>query len=268
MKFLTGREKSLIGMVHARALPGTPRQCEGIKELCRIAVEEARLLETLGFDAVLVENMHDVPYLRRRVGPEIVAAMTAVVREVRAAVSVPVGVQVLAGANHEALAVALAAEARFIRAEGFVFAHVADEGLLNADAGELLRYRRAIGAEGIAVFADVKKKHSSHAITSDVGLGDTARAAEFFGADAVVVTGSATGCPVALDDVRETRAAVAIPVVVGSGVTPDNLASLWPLADGFIIGSYLKRDGRWDHPLDRARAEQLPGLAEGLRSER
>jgi hypothetical protein len=265
MKSLTGRGKSLIGMVHARALPGTPRQGEAIKELCRIAVEEARLLEALGFDAVLVENMHDVPYLRRRVGPEIVAAMTAVVREVRAAVSVPVGVQVLAGANREALAVALAAEARFIRAEGFVFAHVADEGLMNADAGELLRYRRAIGAEGIAVLADIKKKHSSHAVTADVSLGETARAAEFFGADGVIVTGSATGCPVALDDLRETAGAVALPVVVGSGVTPDNLAALWPFAAGFIVGSYLKRNGRWDQPMDSARAEQLLGATRDLR---
>src|SRR6185295_17642379 len=110
--------------------------------------------------------------------------------------SLPLGVQVLAGANKEALAVAHAAGCQFIRAEGFVFAHVADEGLMpEADAGSLLRYRRAIGAEHIAVLADIKKKHSSHAITADVDLAETAKAAEFFGAEGVVVTGTATGEP-------------------------------------------------------------------------
>src|SRR6185436_15540194 len=137
--------------------------------------------------------MHDRPYAKRVIGPEIPAAMTAVGRAVRAAVKLPLGVQVLAGANREALAVALACGATFIRAEGFVFAHVADEGLMEADAAELLRYRRAIGADAIAVFADVKKKHSAHAITADVGVVESALAAEFALADGVILTGTATG---------------------------------------------------------------------------
>src|SRR6185295_9518480 len=112
---------------------------------------------------------------------------------VRRAVKLPLGVQVLAGANREALAVALCCGAAFVRVEGYVFAHVADEGLIDASAGELLRYRRAIGAEHIKVFADIKKKHASHALTADVSLAETGRAAEFFLADGVIVTGSATG---------------------------------------------------------------------------
>ena len=121
--------------------------------------------------------------------------MAVVGREVRRAVPLPLGVQVLAAANREALAVALACGAAFVRVEGFVFAHVADEGLMEADAGALLRYRTAIGAEQIRVFADIKKKHSSHAITADVDVAETARAAEFALADGVIVTGAATGQP-------------------------------------------------------------------------
>ena len=121
--------------------------------------------------------------------------MTAVVARGAPSREVPLGLQVLAGANREALAVAFAAGAAFVRCEGFVFAHVADEGLMESDAGALLRYRRAIGAEGVRVFADVKKKHSAHAITADVELADTAHAAEFFLADGVIVTGVATGRP-------------------------------------------------------------------------
>ncbi len=192
--------------------------------------------------------------------------MTAVLDSVRAAVAVPVGVQILAGANREALAVAAAGGGAFIRAENFVFAHIADEGLMpQADAGPLLRYRREIGAEHVRIFADVKKKHSSHAVTADVGLAETAKAAEFFGADAVVVTGTATGEPTAPADVREARAAVEIPVAVGSGVTPANLPELWDDADVFIVGSFFKQDGRWDRPPDPDRVALLMSVVQQLR---
>ncbi len=143
-----------------------------------------------------------------------------------------------------------------MRVEGFVFAHVADEGLIEADAGALLRYRRAIGAEGVRVFADVKKKHSAHAITADVDLVDTARAAEFFLADGVIVTGPLTGRPADVAEVAAVAGAVAIPTLVGSGVTPANLAA-YPRADGFIVGSAVKEVGLWSNPLDRGRVEAV-----------
>jgi membrane complex biogenesis BtpA family protein len=200
--------------------------------------------------------MHDRPYLKGTVGPEIVAAMAAVGRELCRAVSVPVGVQVLAGADREALAVAHACGARFVRVEAFVFAHVADEGLLEASAGELLRYRRAIGAEGVRVFADVKKKHSAHALTADVDLPETARAAEFFLADGVIVTGPATGRPTDPGEVEAVAGAVGVPTLVGSGVTAENIA-LYSAADGFIVGSSLKEGGLWSNRLDPERARVL-----------
>ena len=242
-------------MVHVGALPGTPRHRLGVDQLVEQAVVEAKALASAGFDALLLENMHDVPYLRGDVGPEVVAAMTAVACAVRSAVDLPMGVQVLAAANRASLAVALAAGASFIRAEGFVFSAVADEGLLvDADAGALLRYRRAIGAERIAVLADIQKKHSSHAITADLDLAEFARGAEFFGADAVVVTGAATGEPTHDADVQAARRAVNIPVVVGSGATPENLPALLESAHAVIVGSWIKRGGRWDAPVDAARA--------------
>src|SRR6185436_20680227 len=123
-----------------------------------------------GFDALMIENMHDRPYVQGAHGPETVAIMTRVGLAVReAAPGLPLGVQILSGGNREALAVALAVGGGFIRCENFVFAHVADEGLLErAEAGPLLRYRKSIGAEHIKVLADIRKKHASHAITADV----------------------------------------------------------------------------------------------------
>ena len=96
----------LIGMVHLAALPGSPRSSLRVERIARLAAAEAIVLQDAGFDAVLVENMHDLPYLRREVGSEVIAAMSACVLCVRAAVAIPVGVQILAGANRAAMAVA------------------------------------------------------------------------------------------------------------------------------------------------------------------
>jgi len=253
-----GREVTLIGMVHVGALPGTPRAERPVADLAAAAADEARLLAGAGFDAVLLENMHDVPYLARTVGPEIPAAMAVVGAAVRAAVEVPLGLQILAGANREAVAVAHAIGAQFVRVEGFVFASVADEGLLaEADAGPLLRHRRAIGAERVRILADVKKKHTAHAITADVPLAEAAKAAAFFGADGLIVTGSATGEPTSPADVAAVRGVVDLPVLVGSGVTPDSAAALLETADALIVGSWYKREGLWSNPPDPDRAAEL-----------
>lgn len=258
--------KTVIGMIHVGALPGAPRHREPVESLVQRAVEEAQIYRDAGIDAVLVENMFDVPYLRGAVGPEVVAAMSAVGQRVRDAVGLPVGVQILAAANRESLAVAHAIGASFIRVENFVFAHVADEGVMaEASAGPLLRYRRQIGADGVRIIADVKKKHGSHVVTADVTLGEMAEAAAFFGADGVVVTGSVTGTPATLSDLIEVRQRVSIPVCVGSGVTPANLAEQWPYADAFIVGSYFKVEGLWSNRVDPERVAQFMRSARKMR---
>ncbi|HET7225317.1 MAG TPA: BtpA/SgcQ family protein, partial [Candidatus Eisenbacteria bacterium] len=250
-----GAPRALVGMLHLGALPGTPRAARPLEAVIAHAVAEARVYRAAGFHAVMIENMHDRPYLRGAVGPEIVAAMTAAGREVRRETGLPLGVQVLAGANREALAVALACGAAFVRVEGFVFAHVADEGLIEASAGELLRFRRAIGATDVRIYADVKKKHASHALTADVDIADTARAAELFLADGIVVTGTSTGRAADPAELRAVRDAVALPVAVGSGLTADNLARYD--ADVLIAGSWVKRGGLWSNALDPARVRAL-----------
>ena len=253
---LFGVRRALIGMLHVPALPGTPGARQPIEQLIEAAVGEAQIYQAAGFDGLLIENMHDRPYLKGAVGPEIVAALAVVGREVRRAVPLPLGVQVLAGANQAALAVALGCGASFVRVEGFVFAHVADEGLIEAAAGELLRYRRHIGADAVRIFADIKKKHAAHALTADVPLVDTAQAAEFFLADGVIITGSATGVAAAPEEVASVRRGVSLPVLVGSGVTPDNLGR-YAAADGLIVGSWVKQGGLWSAPLAPERAVAL-----------
>jgi predicted TIM-barrel enzyme len=103
------------------------------------------------------------------------------------------------------------------------------------------------------VWADVKKKHAAHAITADVSLGETAETVEFMGADCVIVTGSATGKAPAIADVQEAKSHCGLPVFLGSGITANNIAEFYDTADGFIIGTAFKIDGRWSNGVDPQR---------------
>lgn len=244
-------------MIHLGALPGTPAQSRSLAQLEAQALAEARIFQRAGVQGLMLENMHDTPYLRGRVGPEIVAAMAIIARAVKQSSGLPCGVQILAGANLEAMAVAHAAGLDFIRAEGFAFAHVADEGLIESSAAELLRYRRAIGAARVQVWTDVKKKHSSHALTADVSIGATAHAVEFMRGDAVIVTGAVTGDAPQVRELREVKRATHLPVYLGSGVTAANLKTYFASADGFIVGSEFKEAGHWQAAVAAARVEKF-----------
>ncbi|XP_010783803.1 uncharacterized protein F13E9.13, mitochondrial [Notothenia coriiceps] len=254
---LFGRLKSVvIGMIHVKALPGTPLGCMKMSRITEEACREAEIYRDAGIDAVVIENMHDIPY-SFSVGPEVTACLTAVCSAVRnICPQLPLGVQILSSANQQALAVALASGLDFIRAEGFVFSHVADEGILNACAGDLLRYRKQIRAEHVQIFTDIKKKHSSHALTSDVSIEETAHAAEFFLSDGLIITGAATGQQVDLRELREVSKSVRIPVLIGSGVTYDNIES-YIGANGMIIGSHFKEGGHWANAVDPERVKRF-----------
>ena len=162
--------KPVIGMIHVSALPGTPNYRGSVKQIIERAKRESLIYKENGVDAIVIENMHDVPYLKRKVGPEITSLMSIIGYEVKNLTKLSCGIQILAGANKDALAAAHSAGLDFVRTEGFVFAHIADEGLMESDAGELLRYRKHIAAEKILIFTDIKKKHSSHSITADVDI--------------------------------------------------------------------------------------------------
>lgn len=249
---------ALIGMVHVRALPGTPFNTDSMDKIVETAVAEAETYQLSGFDGIILENMHDRPYLKCNVGPEIVAGMTRVACEVKRRVGpgFPVGIQILAGANIEALSVAYVSGCEFIRAEGCVFGHVADEGWIEACAGNLLRERARIGAGRIRIWTDIQKKHSAHSVTADLKLEDWVHGAEFFGIDGVIITGSATGKAAAKDEVKRAKTAGRIPVIVGSGITPENAAD-YARADAWVIGSSIKFDGFWENPLDPDRLKAM-----------
>lgn len=252
-----GRKCSIVGVVHVLPLPGSASYGGSMEAILATALSDAIEYKEGGVDALIVENMHDAPYFKGRVNPETTAAMTVVARSLKYETLLPTGIQILAGANMEALGAAVAADLDFLRVEGFVYAHVGDEGIHESCAAALVRKRTELKAEHIKIFADIKKKHSAHAITSDVSLVETARDAEFFRADGVIVTGHSTGFAPHEEDVRAVRAAVATHVLIGSGITCENIHQFMPHADAVIVGSSLKYDGIWSNEVDPARVERL-----------
>jgi membrane complex biogenesis BtpA family protein len=258
--------KSIIAVIHVGALPGTPKNLYSTEKIIEMAVEEALIFRDGGTDALLIENMHDRPYLNKTIGPEITSVMTAIACEIKAKIQLPSGIQILAGANKEALAVALAAGLEFIRAEGFVFGHLADEGWINSDAGELLRYRKQIGAGHIQILTDIKKKHSSHAATVDISPEETAKAAGFFLSDGIVVTGKTTAEKADIKEVQAVKKVTTLPVIIGSGIDQYNIKEYWNYADGFIIGSFFKKNGYWENAVDKKRVKQFMQQIHQLRT--
>jgi uncharacterized protein len=249
----------LIGNLHLPPLPGAPAYAgQSLEDVCASAVEDALALVRSGFDGIMVENAGDLPYSRpEHIGPETVAALAVVTREVRRAAGVPVGVTCVANGVVAGLAVAKAADAEFVRANMWITSYVANEGLLDGVAAEAMRYAASIGARDVLVLADAKVKFGAHALTADRPLAEVARDIQMYCADAVVVTGTRTGSPTGPEDVREAAAAVDLPVLVGSGLTPHNAAELLAVADGAIVGAFLKYDGQWWNRVDPDRAAAL-----------
>lgn len=245
-----------IGCVHVLPLPGAAGYAGDISSIINKAVEEALIYAETGFDAIILENMHDTPYLRGHVYPETVAAMTAVACSARQRLpEMKLGIQVLSAANREALAISISAKLDFLRVEGYTFAHVADEGLIQSCAAELIRLRDYLKAENIAIYSDIKKKHSSHSITADVSIEETAETAEFMRADGVIITGSATGKSPDLNELKRVKKVTKLPVMLGSGITPENIALYKPYTDAIIIGSYCKVDGFWKNTVSSDRCK-------------
>lgn len=244
-------------MVHLQPLPGAAGYEGSVDRVMSMGLDEAMTYKEAGFDAIMLENMHDLPFLKGRVEPETTAAMAVIASAIKYETQMPLGLQILAGANLEALGAAVAAGLDFIRVEGYVFAHIGDEGYQESCAAELIRRRWQLKAEHVRIFADIKKKHSSHAITGDISLVETARAAELFKADGVIVTGMHTSDPPLPEDLENVRRSVDCHVLVGSGVSEENLHLFQPWCDAIIVGSALKLEGRWNRSLDPSKAHKF-----------
>lgn len=267
-------DRPVIAMLHLPPSPGVAGH-PGIMAAVDALRADLQTYLAAGVDALLLENMHDFPCVREEeLGPEVTAYLTRMAVTARfladetrggSARALPIGLQVLFAANRTAMAVAQVAGLQFIRAEAWTHAHVSDKGLIDAQGGRVKRFQHRIGGDGVAVFADIKKKHASHALTADLSLGEVAGLLKLHRADGAIVTGRVTGEPPDPADLRAARAATELPILIGSGLTAENLGDYFGLADGFIVGSHLKREGRWDRPADPGRVKAFMAKARELR---
>ena len=230
--------RALFGMVHLRALPGAPL-FTSLDDVLELALHDARALRDGGCDGLVIENFGDRPFTRARVEAETIAVMTRVISEIRREVPLPFGVNVLRNDALSALAVAAATGAAFIRVNIHTGAAVTDQGIIEGDAYATLRKRAALAPE-VRIFADHLVKHATPMGESSVkdlrlrGL-----------ADAIIVTGRETGAAADPSQLRELRALVDAPLIVGSGLTAEN-ASQFADADGAIVGTSIKSADRVD----------------------
>ncbi len=257
---LFGVRKPIIGMVHVLPLPGSPLfRGRSLESVYDAALEEALLLEAGGVDGLLLENAGDIPFLKPdRIGFETVGAMAVIGDRIKRASKLPLGFNIVANAAKASLACARSCGAEFIRVNQWANAYVANEGFIEGAAAEALRYRQMLEADDIVVLADVHVKHGSHAIVGDRPVSEQARDVEFFGAEILIATGSRTGDATPLGEIEEIKAGSSLPVIVGSGLTPDNAAEVMKVADGAVVGSWFKDNGRMHGgKVLREKVEQL-----------
>ncbi len=260
---LFGRPKALIGVVHLLPLPGAPRyDGGGVEAIYARGFADARAYLEGGLDGVIVENHGDIPFSKPGdIGPEVASHMAVITDRIRTAFGKPVGINVLANAPIPALAIASAGGAGFVRVNQWANAYVANEGLLDGEAAAAMRYRARLRQSGIRIFADAHVKHGAHAITGDRAVEELVRDLVFFDVDAIIATGQRTGHTADLGYIRTIKQASHLPTLVGSGVTPANVADILGVVDGIIVASSLKHGGVWWNPVDIAAVRGLVAAA-------
>ncbi|MFL5814115.1 MAG: BtpA/SgcQ family protein [Bdellovibrionia bacterium] len=256
----------LIGVIHLPPLAGSPRSlAEGddpalaLQKAGILAVKEAKLLAQAGFEGIILENFGDTPFFKTQVPPETIASLAIIAAAVRESVSIPIGINVLRNDSGAALAIAAVTSCDLIRVNVLTGVAATDQGMIEGEAAKLIRERQRLGSNQIGILADVHVKHARSLSSDDIGIALEEVALRSM-ADAVIVTGVTTGRSVEMDSLRrasEVARAHDIPVLIGSGARRDNLGSLLQYAQGIIVGSDLRRDGKAGAPLDPKRVREF-----------
>ena len=245
--------KPLIACIHLMPLPGSPRYGGTMRDVYDTALAEADIFSRYPIDALIVENFRDMPFYPGRLPAETIAALSAVTRELLTTVHLPIGVNALRNDAQSALAIATAAEADFIRVNVHMNAVVADQGIVQGESHATLRLRAALRSK-VLIFADVGVKHATPLGGRGLAL-ETQDVTERGLADAIIVSGELTGAETRVEDVEIVRRHTSLPILIGSGATPDTLPNVYAKVDGLIVGSYFKRAGKADNLVEEARVK-------------
>ncbi|VEP12724.1 Photosystem I biogenesis protein BtpA [Hyella patelloides LEGE 07179] len=256
LKQIFQTDNPVIGVVHLLPLPTSPRWGGDLKAVISRAEQEATALAAGGVDGIIIENFFDAPFAKERVDPAVVSAITLIVDRLKGMVTVPLGINVLRNDARSGIAIATCVGVEFIRVNVLTGVMATDQGLIEGQAYELLRYRRELGSD-VAILADVLVKHARPLATPNLttAVQDTIQRGL---ADAVILSGWATGSPPTKEDLELAVAAAGdTPVFIGSGANWENISNLMSAADGVIVASSLKRHGNIKKTIDPIRVSQF-----------
>jgi uncharacterized protein len=256
LKQIFNTTQPIIGVVHLLPLPTSARWGGSLSAIVDRAEQEAVALVSGGVNGIVVENFFDAPFPKSRVDPAVVSAMTTIVTRLMELVALPIGINVLRNDSLSAMAIASCTGASFIRVNVLSGVMATDQGLIEGCAHELLRYRRELGAD-VKILADVLVKHAQPLSSSDLtnAVNETIDRGL---ADAIILSGAVTGSPPSLEDLRLARSAAGnTPLLIGSGASVENINSLMQFADGAIVSSSLKRQGKIENSIDPIRVSQF-----------
>lgn len=254
--YTPGERPALVGVIHLEALPGSPANSLPLADIEALALRDAVAWKEGGADAVLVENFGDAPFWPGSVPPETVAFAATIARSVRLETALPLGLNLLRNDGVGALAAASASGGSFVRVNVLTHAFLTDQGVIEGIAHTLLRRRRALDAS-VSIWADLLVKHATP--LAPLSPERTARdLVDRGGADAIIVTGEATGEQAdAAAVARIASLELGVPLIVGSGVTPESIESYSASADGYIVGTWCKTGGRIDKNRVRLLADRI-----------
>ncbi len=257
MKFsdLFIKQKPVIACIHLMPLPGSPLYEGSMEAVIKTALEETEVFKKYNIDGLIVENFRDMPFYPDDLPAETIAAMSSVTREIVKAFPGPVGVNALRNDATAAMAIAVATGARFIRVNVHTGAAITDQGIIQGKAYETLRLRATLKSD-VQIFADVNVKHATQLGNRSIAL-ETRDLTERGLANAIIVSGDLTGSEAKTEDVEEVRQNTHLPVILGSGATPENLHSFIPNIDSLIVGSYFKKDGKAANQVNEARVKKF-----------
>ena len=257
-------EKTVIAMVHVPALPGSPDydRAGGMSRIMDAVIADLEALQSGGVDAVMFGNEFDRPYVLKAT-PENLAALAAVIGQVKSMLSVPFGVNYLWDPV-ATVALAAATEARFAR-EIYTGAYASDMGLWVPDCAGAARLRSNLGRPDLQLLFNINAEFATSLDTRPLAV--RAKSAVFSSkADVICVSGPMTGEGVNQTELRQVREVIPeTPLLANTGGTIDTVAELFAVTDGCVIGSHLKREGDTWNPVDPERVRRFMDKVATLR---
>lgn len=260
-----GVEKPVVGMLHLGALPGDPAFDEqrGVTGVIDAARRELDALQSGGVDGILISNEFSLPYLTKT-EPITAITMARVIGALEDEIVTPFGVNVLWD-GVASIDLAKATGARFVR-EIFTGVYASDFGLWDTNVGATARHRARVGAADVRLLFNIVPEATSY--LGNRTLADITRSTVFnTQPDAICVSGLTAGAPTdtsALGIVKDNAGDT--PVFVNTGVRVTNVHEQLAIADGAVVGTAFKVDGKFENAADEARVSEFMTAVREIRS--